>query len=99
MLILWQDQVAAEAHAEAVALAVVVLAEVHAEVASQVEAASVVALLAQVTAVDLAAAHLEEVLIILPHPHIIAIITDHTSGDPDVAQYFMVAVSVVAVAP
>ena len=79
MLILWQDQVAAEAHAEAAASAAVAL-----EVASQVEAAaSEVAHLAADPQVVLA-----EVLIILPHPHIITT-TDRISGVQDAAQYFM----------
>ena len=83
MLILWQDQVAAEAHAEAAASAAVALEVAHA-VASQVEAAaSEVAHLAADPQVVLA-----EVLIILPHPHIITT-TDRISGVQDAAQYFM----------
>ena len=103
MLILWQDQVAAEVHAVAVASVEVHSVAVH-EVA---QAASVAALLVVHTVVVSEAhtmeAHLEalimavlEDIITLPH-HIITIITDHTSGahtDLGVAQYFTAAASV-----
>ena len=89
MLILWQDQVAAEAHAVAVASAAEVSVAHEAEV-SQAEAA-----LEEALSVADRAVVLEEVLIILPHPLIITI-TAHSSGDPDAVRYFM-AVAVVSV--
>ena len=70
------------AHAEAAASAEVHSVEVHEAVVASVAALSVAVIIAEVLAVvmhpvDLAA-H-----IILPHPHIITIITDHTFGVPD----------------
>ena len=97
MLILWQDPVAAEAHAVAVASAAVALVEVHSVAVHEVDqAALVVALSAVITEVaseaHTMAAHLAalimvvlEDIIMLPHPHIITIITDHTSGGPGIA--------------
>lgn len=89
MLMLWQDPVAAEAHAVAVASAAEVSVVHEAEV-SQAEAA-----LEEALSVADRAAVLEEVLIILPHPLIITI-TARSSGVQDVARYFMV-VAVVSV--
>ena len=79
MLILWQDQVAEEAHAEAVASA-----EVHSVAAQGVaQAVSVAALLVVHTAV-VSETHTMEVLSVVIMvdilEDIITIITDHTSG-------------------
>ena len=92
MLILWQDQVAAVAHA--VAAASVEARLVAQEAVSQVEEALAVAL-----SVADQAEVLVQALIILPHPHIITghITMDRFSGDRKDALSFMEAVSEVAV--
>ena len=83
MLILWQDQVAAEAHAEAVASAVV-----HSVADHMVEAASVadplVVHTAAVSVVHIMAVLLADITVDISED-IITIITDRTSVDPDAA--------------
>ena len=94
---------AAEAHAEAEVSAVVVLAEVHEAVEASVAALLVVHTVV-VSEAHTMEAHLvvtmvdiSEDIIMLPHPHIITIITAHTFGarsDHGVVPMLVVAVAV-----
>lgn len=100
MLILWQDQVAAEAHAEAVALAVV--HSVAALAAADLEEDLLAVLTAAASEAHITVAHLAAhtvvilaVIIMLPHPLIITI-TARFSGAQEDALYFT-AVAVASV--
>ena len=94
---------AAEAHAEAEVSAVVALAEVHeavvASVADHLAVHTAVASVAHITValLEVTTADISEDIIMLPHPHIITIITDLTFGarsDPGVVPMLVVAVAV-----
>ena len=92
MLILWQDPVAAEVHAEAAASVAEVSAD-H-EAAEALEVALLAVLTVAVLEVHTMAVHLADRTVVILA--VIITITVHSSGVPDVARYFMV-VAVVSV--